>query len=97
METEREKIKIETRTEREREKERERKKITILIYIYLYQQTDINNCVSQNRNKVKSTVLLLDGNSEIDTHERINALFSICLSHLIRLRALTNRFFSSPK
>jgi len=41
-------------------------------------------------------VLILDGNSEMGAHVRSNLLYVICIIHLIRARAVTNRilFFS---
>ena len=36
-------------------------------------------------------VLNLDGNSELGAHARSNPCYLICLRHLIRLRAVTNR------
>ena len=44
------------------------------------------------------TVLILDGNSEIGAHVRINNLYNlICLRQLIRSRAVTNRIFFSKR
>ena len=42
--------------------------------------------------------LILDGNPEISVHMRSNLCYLICLRHLIRSRAVTNRiFFFSEK
>ena len=38
-------------------------------------------------------VLILDGDSEIDTHVRSNICYFICLRHLIRSREVTNLKF----
>ena len=46
-------------------------------------------------NIIKTMVLILEGNWEIDAHVRSNLCYSICLWHLIRLRAVTNRTFFS--
>ena len=43
------------------------------------------------------TVLLLDGNLEIDAHVRNNFSYQICLRHLIRSRAVTNKIFCLRK
>ena len=40
-------------------------------------------------------VLKLDGDSEIGAQVRINLCYLICLRHLIRSRAVTNRIFST--
>ena len=40
-------------------------------------------------------VLILDGNSEIDAHVGSNQLCFVCLIHLIRSRAVTNRILFS--
>ena len=42
-------------------------------------------------------VIILDGSSEISSHVRGNICYLICLSKLIRSRAVTNRIFISPK
>ena len=41
--------------------------------------------------------MILDGNSEINTHIRSNFCYLICLRRLIRSRAVTNLFFFSAR
>ena len=48
-------------------------------------------------NSVLAMVLKLDGNSEIGAHVRNNVCYYLCLWHLIKSRAVTNRFFFAPK
>ena len=48
-----------------------------------------------NINSAVSTMVhILDGNSEIVAHVKSNLCSLICLRHLIRSRAVTNRIFS---
>ena len=42
----------------------------------------------------KPMVLILDGNPEIGVHVRSNLCYFICLRHLLRSRAVTNRIIS---
>ena len=43
------------------------------------------------------SMVLIDGNSEIGAHVRSNLCYLICLRHLIRSRAVTNRISISEK
>ena len=42
-------------------------------------------------------VLICDGNSEIGAHVESNLCYLICLRHLIRSKAVTNRIYFSPE
>ena len=42
-------------------------------------------------------VLILDGNLETGAQIRSNVCYLICLRHLIRSRAVTNRVYLTPK
>ena len=45
----------------------------------------------------ESMVPMLEGNSEISAHIRINLYYLICLRHLIRPRAVTHEIFFLQK
>ena len=47
--------------------------------------------------KVTIMVLILDGNSEIGAQVRSNLCYLICLKHLIRNKAVSNRVIFSEK
>ena len=55
------------------------------------------NYTRAKRNICKRIVLILDGNLEVGAHVMGILCYLICSRHLIRSRAVTNRFFFSEK
>ena len=78
------------------------KNLHLLIFSYFFNWTF---CVQRMMTLIKQCYQLIrpgpwylsDGSSEIDAHIRSNLCYLIWLRHLMRSRAVTNRFFFSPR